>query len=48
MSRCMLPIFNQITSDMLPRSGRFLVPVDDYNVVAFSYIYNADAPITQS
>jgi phthalate 4,5-dioxygenase oxygenase subunit len=47
ITQCMLPIFNQIANDVFPRSGRCWVPVDDYNVMAFSYVYNADAPITQ-
>ncbi|MEE2761466.1 MAG: hypothetical protein VYE18_08480, partial [Pseudomonadota bacterium] len=47
MTQCMLPIFNQIANDVFPRSGRCWVPVDDFNVMAFSYVYNADAPITQ-
>jgi phthalate 4,5-dioxygenase oxygenase subunit len=47
MTQCMLPIFNQIANDVFPRSGRCWVPVDDYNVMAFSYAYNADAPITR-
>ena len=46
MTQCMLPIFNQIANDVFPRSGRCWVPVDDYNVMAFSYVYNADAAIT--
>ncbi|NQV54306.1 MAG: Rieske 2Fe-2S domain-containing protein [Rhodospirillales bacterium] len=47
MTQCMFPIFNQIANDVFPRSGRCWVPVDDYNVMAFSYVYNADGPITE-
>jgi hypothetical protein len=47
VTQWMAPMFSMIPNDTYPRTGRAWVPIDNDNVMVFTYAYRQDRPFTQ-